>query len=84
MFSQYLEWGVSDKIVLTLGVRGGSAEPHSVPDISANKVVPEIPHHWENSLESPKCLTMIPAFEEEARQVMDNLSVCQDVEARLW
>lgn len=84
MFSQYLEWGVSDKIVLTLGVRGGSAGPHSVLDTSANKVVPEIPYHWENSLENPKCLTMILAFEEEVRQVMDNLSVCQDVEACLW
>lgn len=66
-----------------MGVRGGSAEPHSVPNTSANNVVPEIPHNWENSLESPKCLNMIPAFEDEARQVMDNLSVCQDVEARL-
>lgn len=28
MLSQYLEWGVSDKIVLGMGVRGGS-EPHS-------------------------------------------------------
>lgn len=65
-------------------MRDGTAEPHSVTDTSANKVVLEIPHNWKNILESPRCLNMALAPEEEVRPVMDNLSVCQDVEEHLW
>lgn len=60
-------------------VRSSPAEPYSVTDTSANKVVFEIPHNWKTILESPKYLHMILAFEEEVRPVMENLSVCPDV-----